>query len=229
MRVLRKVFSVVAPMAVVALMGLPAVASADGTSNRAWIDSGEFLGDSGGDYDRRVVLDVSGNLDLWHSGGMQLDCEVTGEIEVWNDWQGGEPTWAYQDPESTLDTPAQNEVTSLQIAGSPATACDVSGVSCSLSSVSFSGLPWAGATSAGQTHDTESTFSGVSENWSWNQPCGGGSGVSGTIRITPQDPGCIGGFDVVQSQIGTSGFVISGALEIDDFEGLDGGDCLLVW
>lgn len=203
MRALRKMIPAVALVAVAGLMAFPTLASAE---DNAWWDSANAL-------DTTATLEVSGNLEVVSSVYGGVDCQVTGEIEVWNDWL-------------SLDTPARNQVTSLQLAGSPATACDPTPgpYQCYPTSLSFRAVPW-----SGESSDFESVFNGASIGVGWGGDPTCTTSIfwinNATLTLSAQAPGCIEDFDIDPAYIHTH-TTASGTLEVDGIQGLPGTPCL---
>jgi hypothetical protein len=217
MRVLRNL-TAVAIAAVAVMAALPAMASAD-PSHRTWLDYGMYLGDYYGDYETPAVAEVSGTITMtmpW----TQQSCNVTGEIELWNEWPNGSPG-------PTTETPARNKITSLQTAG--AQACTgLNACPSPQSPMTFNDLPWSGKTEASGS-GTVSSYNDVDIDW-----CTGTYpyGAEGTLRFQPHDDGlCIDRFDVYMQSIMDlyPYWTPSGSLQINNIEGLDpSADCLMV-
>lgn len=229
MRSVHRAVGRLAPLAVIAgLMALPAMASA---APMYW---GEY------DYDplggtptseTPVTVDFTGTitLDDYQPDIADATCEVAGEIRLANDW------------DHPSGTPATNQIVSIAPAGSVAQSCTGLRYNvCSVTDVTFSGLPWSGVTD----DSSGSSFENVSTSVKHQSPNFGCSGLAALVAagdITGASPfsygsgqgDCIDGFEIYPSFLaeGQIYAYVSGLLEfdLDTLEGLStnaGGPCV---
>jgi hypothetical protein len=216
----------VAAVAVLALAAFPAVSSADVT----WTESdGMPLGwnDDGGPdgYDSHRTLNVSGTIgiDSVSMGGRSLEaeCDVTGEVEVWNDAAG----YDYSQ--------GRNRIASLDMSNCEGhNAAYALGHYCNVVGATAVNVPWTGSLASAW-----STYANARIDWAFGGGCGTTSSLptTGSLSlphvIDPVSGYCVAGFDLDTTSLWSSyGTVdISGSLDVDSVDGIAPGnepDCV---
>lgn len=155
--------------AVAALLALPAAASADAPS---WVEAdGQPLGTQSPNgatgFDDRVTATVSGMLNFGQELGpvdLGVSCEVTAEIELWNDGPGL--------------APAKNRIVSLDDAGY---CYGTAGPFCTFTDMTANNLPWSGSVGPLDYGLHASDFSGVDITWTVDNCTAGAFALSGTL------------------------------------------------
>jgi hypothetical protein len=204
----------------VAVMAVPSVAAA----------SPMYWAEYDGDPIDTVTVDVTGTIDveLVNAGGSgSADCDVTGEVELTNDW-------------SNPGGPATQKIINLQPAVSGSSSCTGQRSGCPVSDVTYSS-PWSGTT-AGYL----SNFDNVRIDMEWACLHGGPAPLSVAGEIDMAAPNdvpvgenwCTGDFQMADYLAGVQfgggwGANVSGLLEFDlnTLEGLeddDAGPCVMI-
>jgi hypothetical protein len=144
-----------APMAVVlALMAVPSLAAADPTY---WGESDDYEPIGGAMSEDPVTVDFSGTIEIDNHTGFanSVDCEVTGQAVLANDW------------DNPAGTPATQRIVSLQPAGTVANSCTGTYYGFPPSSISYN-APWAGSVSYAPYAGYQGVFNDVLIEMEWH-------------------------------------------------------------